>query len=777
MYKQRSYVATGILFAIFLLFAFYYLPVFSVTSSSSKILQSDESLFPFRPTYTKLIDHPRMDSDPHWSPDGSEFIFSSMRDTVNWYYLLYKMSFVDSSIIRIKTSAELVDHSAAKYSPSGKQIAFAGSIRNSAREVFIMDVSTGSIKRVTYDNGLVIGLNWAPDEQSIIYRWIESIFTDKTKLRRVNVSDGHVQRYFEGDIFEALGTASFSPDGEKIAFSGQEVGDPNYHLYLYDEVTKEIIKYTNAQENDLDPAWSPDGRWIVFNRGGYGHDLVESCDLYICAPEVGIAKKLTQTKNNDTNLLRYYPAWSPTGHQLLYTTQAVGHWQLTDIWLLTDFLPDTPYLWLISHEIDDSEGNNNGIAESGELVELPITFVNKGVDASNVVFTVTSDNPNIEFVKNTYEVKEIKQDQQIVTQDPPIQFFAKALTVFQQCEINIHITGDDSYEQNEIIEIKIGDPIFLVIDEGVEGYAQSYTKPLVNNECLYEQWNISQNGIQQDMLSDRSAVIWTTGIAYENTLSIEEQTLLRGYLDSGGKLLLVGNNIGNDLAGGGNSEELQFLADYLHAQYIEDYSNNQLIRGNLSDPITRGLNFYLNEYHSDTPDAPDVIAAIPPAQSIFTYGSEPKIAGIKYFNEVTGSQIVFLPFGLEEIIDSNYDRTTKLLKNIINWWLTPTSSTSVRSTSSNKPETLLLAQNYPNPFNSETIIEYHIPNACQAKLKVYNLLGQEIRVLVDQHHPPGHFRAKWDGRDSRATYMPAGVYLYTLETDDHFETKKTLLLK
>jgi len=82
------------------------------------------------------------------------------------------------------------------------------------------------------------------------------------------------------------------------------------------------------------------------------------------------------------------------------------------------------------------------------------------------------------------------------------------------------------------------------------------------------------------------------------------------------------------------------------------------------------------------------------------------------------------------------------------------------------PTHLSLFQNYPNPFNSSTLIRYHLsaPRGRQlaATLKVYNILGQEVRTLMDERQPSGGYQVLWDGRDNRGKNIPSGIYLYRL---------------
>ena len=93
------------------------------------------------------------------------------------------------------------------------------------------------------------------------------------------------------------------------------------------------------------------------------------------------------------------------------------------------------------------------------------------------------------------------------------------------------------------------------------------------------------------------------------------------------------------------------------------------------------------------------------------------------------------------------------------------------------PETFAVAQNVPNPFNPETAIAYALPRQTEVVLKIYNLLGQEVRRLVDGVMPAGYHRVVWDGRDAYGRRVSSGVYIYRLVAGDFLATHKMLVLK
>ena len=76
------------------------------------------------------------------------------------------------------------------------------------------------------------------------------------------------------------------------------------------------------------------------------------------------------------------------------------------------------------------------------------------------------------------------------------------------------------------------------------------------------------------------------------------------------------------------------------------------------------------------------------------------------------------------------------------------------------PESYHLDQNYPNPFNPATTITYGIPKAVKVSLGIYNILGQEIRSLVDSDQQAGVHKVMWNGRDNQGVNAASGLYLY-----------------
>ena len=107
----------------------------------------------------------------------------------------------------------------------------------------------------------------------------------------------------------------------------------------------------------------------------------------------------------------------------------------------------------------------------------------------------------------------------------------------------------------------------------------------------------------------------------------------------------------------------------------------------------------------------------------------------------------------------------------------PTIPTSVGEPVNGVPTTFGISQNYPNPFNPTTSFDYAVSNQTFVGIKVYNLLGQEVRTLVSEEKGVGVYKAVWDGKDNVGTEVPSGMYLYKMIAGSFSETKKMMFLK
>ena len=107
----------------------------------------------------------------------------------------------------------------------------------------------------------------------------------------------------------------------------------------------------------------------------------------------------------------------------------------------------------------------------------------------------------------------------------------------------------------------------------------------------------------------------------------------------------------------------------------------------------------------------------------------------------------------------------------------PDSTTSLQSIESVFPTSTELYQNYPSPFNPTTSIKFSIGKSTNTTVKVFNILGKEIKTLLNDYLPAGEHNVQWNGNDDKGNILPGGVYFIQMVADGYQKTIKTIFLK
>lgn len=99
------------------------------------------------------------------------------------------------------------------------------------------------------------------------------------------------------------------------------------------------------------------------------------------------------------------------------------------------------------------------------------------------------------------------------------------------------------------------------------------------------------------------------------------------------------------------------------------------------------------------------------------------------------------------------------------------------NSASGLPDGFSLSQNYPNPFNLSTVINYTLPRRSAVEIMIFNQLGQRVATLVNESQAAGSHRVIWRGRNSSGQVVASGVYFYSIQTENHVDSRKMILLK
>ena len=110
-------------------------------------------------------------------------------------------------------------------------------------------------------------------------------------------------------------------------------------------------------------------------------------------------------------------------------------------------------------------------------------------------------------------------------------------------------------------------------------------------------------------------------------------------------------------------------------------------------------------------------------------------------------------------------------------WIRFGSPVSVDENGLNIPNQVTLNQNYPNPFNPSTNIDFALPSDQNVRIEVFNILGQQIKLITDNMFNAGFHTVSWDGSNNAGEDVPSGIYFYNMSADGFVQANKMMLLR
>jgi len=132
-----------------------------------------------------------------------------------------------------------------------------------------------------------------------------------------------------------------------------------------------------------------------------------------------------------------------------------------------------------------------------------------------------------------------------------------------------------------------------------------------------------------------------------------------------------------------------------------------------------------------------------------------------------------------KVVAKNIDGDSLWSSEVFTFYMSPDPS-KITDASSELPLSFKLYGNYPNPFNPETTIKYALPadkTIYDVKLKIYDILGQQVVMLKNKPQAPGIYHVTWDGRNTSGNTVPSGVYFYVVEAGSFRASQKMLMIK
>ncbi len=335
--------------------------------------------------------------------------------------------------------------------------------------------------------------------------------------------------------------------------------------------------------------------------------------------------------------------------------------------------------------------------------------------------------------------------------------------------VTIHSTGGDMSDRQVPYSVITSDTrILLVDDDGAEAYETTYFAPaLTAYGESFAIWDRGSAAVSGPILANFDAVVWNVGWAFPS-LDADDRAALGTYLDGGGSLFISGQDIGWDMNDQGGAA-YQWYRTYLHANYINDDTNDYTLDGVPSDPISDGISLTIiggdGANNQDYPSDIDPNGAV--ASVIFTYDAS-RNGAIKADTGV--HKVVYFAFGYEAI--NNATDRELVMQRVLDWLLPPVTVVGGIPSAAAR-----LDQNIPNPFNPSTKICFQVGQTEMVSLKVFDLAGQLVRVLSEGVHLAGDYEVTWDGRDQTGRQISSGTYFYRLENEEGSLTRKMILVK
>ena len=245
------------------------------------------------------------DWSPSWSPDGKRIAFASQRDGNSEIYV---MDADGGNQLNLTNNPN--EDKYPSWSPDGERIAFSswdGEVKNFVItfDIYVMDADGGNQLNLTNNPFDDRHPSWSPDSERIVFAsaregHFRSKFGITDEIYVIDADGGNLQRLTKNRKNDWQ--PSWSPDGERIAFSSDRKGDfENFEIYMMDTDGGNQQKLTNHRGDDWSPSWSPDGERIAFMSE---RDGGRNSEIYVMDNDGANPQNLTNNRHRD-----WYPSW------------------------------------------------------------------------------------------------------------------------------------------------------------------------------------------------------------------------------------------------------------------------------------------------------------------------------------------------------------------------------------------------------------------------------------------------------------------------------------
>jgi hypothetical protein len=299
-------------------------------------------------------------------------------------------------------------------------------------------------------------------------------------------------------------------------------------------------------------------------------------------------------------------------------------------------------------------------------------------------------------------------------------------------------------------------------------YASYYQTALESLQISFSTWDNKRQGVPPlsavNQFKKKTVIYYTGNLT--TPLPPQDIDSLIACLHSGCNLFLTGQDI---------AEQNNSAALFTSELYVGFGSNSPVtFTSGLAGDLFDGIAFFTSQGGANNQTSRDILAPLlPRVIPVMGYGfGDLGTAAVRIDSVGSGGKAIVMGFGFEAI--SMPEDRKKVMRNIIGYFDGSIIVTDVKGKheSGSIPKEYALGQNYPNPFNPTTNFGFQIVNFGFVSLKVYDVLGREVAVVVNEELQPGVYTRTWDAGNAAG-----GVYYYRFNAGTYSQTRKMLLIK
>ncbi|MFI5237717.1 MAG: M28 family peptidase, partial [Ignavibacteriales bacterium] len=473
---------------------------------------------------------------------------------------------------------------------------------------------------------------------------------------------------------------------------------------------------------------------------------------------------------------------------------------------ITGLVPEAPIY--ISHSAIDTSGNESIF--SSEILVLPSTIPGQphgfnststqtGIQLTWVANTeldlggykITRENPSVPTVQFDLDSTAVSFFDN--TADPHILYNYS----IQAVDIENNLSTPSGFVPGQLATHDSG---ILVLDVSKDGpgispllpsdlQVDSYYHELLDNFNVALEWDVADSleidlRINDAVMAPFSTVIVHSDVRLPTNKISGDTTSLKEYIVNGGNILFSGWQLLESITDLPGSVNVFSPGDFVHDNLkIDTVRVADTDDFNGADPQVSGYvsvtvdSVKLPNFGGDliSMEVFGFLESDPNTDLLYTYRSsdqppsqfDGKPVGIFYNS--TNNKIILIDFPLYYMIQSEAEQ-------LITKALTDFGEVMGIEDDGNEneivPNDFKLHQNYPNPFNPVTTIKFDLPKAVNVSLKIYNTIGEQLAVLIDNELEAGSHQVEFD-----ASHLSSGIYFYEFRADEFIQTKKMILMK